>query len=176
MQAKMEEQEGSARGGSGSNKRERLIEVMAPYILCVISNFLLAGLIIVTKVSLDKGFSPYVLVPYSQAFGALTTGVLALLFERFLSIFPLFYSSFLIILGTNLLLHQFLVLINMLLFAFFNLVGFKKFLQLTTFKLRELKLQLIKLRGYNLNFCQNIFNSLRAVFKKCMNPNLGYVL
>lgn len=82
MQAKMEEQEGSARGESGSNKRERLIEVMAPYILCVISNFLLAGLIIVTKVSLEKGFSPYVLVPYSQAFGALTTGVLALLFER----------------------------------------------------------------------------------------------
>ncbi|KAK7860350.1 wat1-related protein, partial [Quercus suber] len=31
----------------------------------------------IVKVSLEKGFSRYVLVPYGQAFGALTTGVLA---------------------------------------------------------------------------------------------------
>ena len=79
----MEEQEESARVGSESRKRERLIDVLAPYILCIIANFFVAGLIIVVKVSLEKGFSRYVLVPYGQAFGALTTGVLALLYERF---------------------------------------------------------------------------------------------
>nr|POF19157.1 wat1-related protein [Quercus suber] len=78
----MEEQEESARVGSESRKRERLIDVLTPYILCIIANFFFAGLIIVVKVSLDRGFSPYVLVPYGQAFGALTTGVLALLYER----------------------------------------------------------------------------------------------
>ncbi|KAK7850966.1 wat1-related protein [Quercus suber] len=82
MELKMEEQEESARVGSESRKRERLIDVLTPYILCIIANFFFAGLIIVVKVSLDRGFSPYVLVPYGQAFGALTTGVLALLYER----------------------------------------------------------------------------------------------
>ncbi|XP_030962991.1 WAT1-related protein At5g07050-like [Quercus lobata] len=78
----MEEQEESPRVGSESRKRERLIDVLVPYILCIIANFFFAGLIIVVKVSLEKGFSRYVLVPYGQAFGALTTGVLALLYER----------------------------------------------------------------------------------------------
>uniref|UniRef100_A0A7N2LI95 WAT1-related protein n=1 Tax=Quercus lobata TaxID=97700 RepID=A0A7N2LI95_QUELO len=82
MELKMEEQEESARVGSESRKRERLIDVLTPYILCIIANFFFAGLIIVVKVSLDRGFSPYVLVPYGQAFGALTTGFLALLYER----------------------------------------------------------------------------------------------
>ena len=89
MELKMEAQEESARVGSESRKRERLIDVLSPYILCIIANFFFAGLIIVVKVSLDRGFSPYVLVPYGQAFGALTTGVLALLYERFPSNFPL---------------------------------------------------------------------------------------
>ena len=83
----MEEQEESARVGSESRKRERLIDVLTPYILCIIANFFVAGLIIVVKVTLEKGFSRYVLVPYGQAFGALTTGVLALLYERFPSNF-----------------------------------------------------------------------------------------
>ncbi|XP_075646514.1 WAT1-related protein At5g07050-like [Castanea sativa] len=82
MELKMEEQEESARVGSESRKRERLIDVLTPYILCIIANFFFAGLIIVVKVSLEKGISRYVLVPYGQAFGALTTGVLALLYER----------------------------------------------------------------------------------------------
>ncbi|XP_030962990.1 WAT1-related protein At5g07050-like [Quercus lobata] len=82
MELKMKEQEESARVGSECRKRERLIDVLTPYILCIITNFFVAGLIIVVKVSLEKGFSRYVLVPYGQAFGALTTGVLALLYER----------------------------------------------------------------------------------------------
>ena len=89
MELKMEAQEESARVGSESKKRERLIDVLTPYILCIIANFFFAGLIIVVKVSLDRGFNKYVLVPYGQAFGALTTGVLALLYERFPSNFPL---------------------------------------------------------------------------------------
>ena len=92
MELKMEEQEESARVGSESKKRERLIDVLTPYILCIIANFFFAGLIIVVKVSLDRGFSPYVLVPYGQAFGALTTGVLALLYERFPSNFSFLLS------------------------------------------------------------------------------------
>ena len=92
MELKMEEQEETARIGSESRKRERLIDVLTPYILCIISNFFFAGLIIVVKVSLDRGFSPYVLVPYGQALGALTTGVLALLYERFPSNFSFLLS------------------------------------------------------------------------------------
>ncbi|KAK7850964.1 hypothetical protein CFP56_043331 [Quercus suber] len=93
MELKMEEQEESARVGSESRKKERLIDVLTPYILCIITNFFLAGLIIVVKVSLEKGFSRYVLVPYGQAFGALTTGVLALLYERFPSNFSLLLAT-----------------------------------------------------------------------------------
>ena len=78
-----------ARVGSESSKRERLIDLLKSYILCVIANLLFSGLIIVIKVSIEKGCSRYVLLSYGQAFGALTTGVLALLYERFPSIFSL---------------------------------------------------------------------------------------
>ena len=134
MELKMEEQEESARVGSESRKRERLIDVLTPYILCIIVNFFLAGLIIVVKVSLEKGFSRYVLVPYGQAFGALTTGVLALLYERFPSNFSLFWRSFLIIIGTNLLLLLRFVFFLLKYFraCLYNLVSFLQILQLTT--------------------------------------------
>ena len=59
------------------------------YVLCVIANFLFSGLIIVIKVSIEKGCSRYVLLSYGEGFGALTTGDLALLYERFPSIFSL---------------------------------------------------------------------------------------
>ncbi|KAK7860425.1 hypothetical protein CFP56_039709 [Quercus suber] len=78
-----------ARVGSESSKRERLIDLLTPYILCVIANLLFSGLIVVIKVSIEKGCSRYVLLSYGQAFGALTTGVLALLYERFPSILSL---------------------------------------------------------------------------------------
>ncbi|GAY32549.1 hypothetical protein CUMW_002970 [Citrus unshiu] len=41
-----------------------------------------AGLNIISKVSLDKGMSRYVLVVYAHAFATLATAVLAILFER----------------------------------------------------------------------------------------------
>ena len=131
MELKMEEQEESARVGSESRKRERLIDVLTPYILCIIANFFFAGLIIVVKVSLDRGFSPYVLVPYGQAFGALTTGVLALLYERFPSNFSLllavisYYYWHLLRRFVFFLLKYFRVCI-------YNLVSFLQILQLTT--------------------------------------------
>ena len=96
------------RVGSESSKRERLIDLLKSYILCVIANLLFSGLIIVIKVSIEKGCSRYVLLSYGQAFGALTTGVLALLYERFPSIFSLLLLALSYYLGTNLLLLHFL--------------------------------------------------------------------
>ena len=52
------------------------------YMLCVFSNICLAGFNIVSKVSLNKGMSHYVLVVYGYAFGTLATAILVLLFER----------------------------------------------------------------------------------------------
>ena len=52
------------------------------YILCVFSNICFAGFNIVSKVSLNKGMSRYVLVVYGYAFGTLATAILVLLFER----------------------------------------------------------------------------------------------
>ena len=81
-----------ARVGSESSKRERLIDLLTPYILCVIANLLLwidhshQGLY-------RERCSRYVLLSYGQAFGALTTGVLALLYERFPSTFSLFLMA-----------------------------------------------------------------------------------
>ena len=44
-----------ARVGSESSKRERLIDLLTLYIVCVIANLLFSGLIIVIKVSIEKG-------------------------------------------------------------------------------------------------------------------------
>ncbi|KAL6347132.1 hypothetical protein AAG906_012713 [Vitis piasezkii] len=57
-------------------------EEWKPYMLCVFSNICFAGFNIVSKVSLDKGMSRYVLVVYGYAFGTLATALLVLLFER----------------------------------------------------------------------------------------------
>ena len=130
MELKMEEREESARVGSESRKRERLIDVLGPYILCIIANFFFAGLIIVVKVSLEKGFSRYVLVPYGQAFGALTTGVLALLYERFPSNFslPLAVISYYYWRQSSFCFF----LIKYFRACLYNLVSFLQILQLTT--------------------------------------------
>ncbi|WCJ39105.1 nodulin MtN21 /EamA-like transporter family protein [Euphorbia peplus] len=55
---------------------------LKPYLLCVFCSFCFAGFNIISKVSLDKGMSLYVLVAYAYVFGTLTTAILALLFER----------------------------------------------------------------------------------------------
>lgn len=67
---------------SRERKREMGYEEWKPYILCVFSNICFAGFNIVSKVSLDKGMSRYVLVVYGHAFGTLATALLVLLFER----------------------------------------------------------------------------------------------
>ena len=97
-----------ARVGSESSKRERLIDLLTLYILCVIANLLFSGLIIVIKVSIEKGCSRYVLLSYGEGFGALTMGDLALLYERFPSIFSLLLIALSYYLGTNLLFLHFL--------------------------------------------------------------------
>ncbi|KAM1016323.1 hypothetical protein ACFX13_046769 [Malus domestica] len=45
-------------------------------------NICFAGFNVVSKVSLDKGMSCYVLVVYAHVFGTLATALLALIFER----------------------------------------------------------------------------------------------
>ncbi|WCJ39104.1 nodulin MtN21 /EamA-like transporter family protein [Euphorbia peplus] len=55
---------------------------LKPYLLCVFCSFGFAGFNIISKVSLNKGISVYVLVAYAYVFGTLTTAILALLFER----------------------------------------------------------------------------------------------
>lgn len=77
----MEQQEGTGRRGERS-RRDRFTEVLGPYILCLAANFCFAGFNIVSKVSLDKGISRYVLVAYGHALGTVATAVLALLYER----------------------------------------------------------------------------------------------
>ncbi|KAL5581568.1 hypothetical protein UlMin_014010 [Ulmus minor] len=75
----MEEQEARLRGRS---KREIVIEEFTPYIICVLSNVSFAGFNIISKISLDKGMSCYVLVAYGHAFATLVTAIPAFLFER----------------------------------------------------------------------------------------------
>lgn len=76
----MDEQKERMRGKS---KRELLIEESMPYLLCLLCSIFGAGFFLVSKVSLDKGMSRYVLVAYGYAFGTLATALLAFLFERF---------------------------------------------------------------------------------------------
>ncbi|XP_058007353.1 WAT1-related protein At2g40900-like [Hevea brasiliensis] len=59
-----------------------ILENSKPYFLCIFSNFCYSAFNIISKVTLDKGMSRYVLVAYGHAFGTLTTALLALLFER----------------------------------------------------------------------------------------------
>ena len=91
---KMEEQEEGVRGRIGNTKQEKACAELKPYIYCILANICLAGFNIVSKVSLDKGMSRYVLVAYGHAFGTLATALLAFLFERLPFIF---YCSVMII-------------------------------------------------------------------------------
>ncbi|KAM1666819.1 hypothetical protein ACFX1X_046399 [Malus domestica] len=77
----MEEQLGDT-AIEGNSRRERVIEKLKPYILCIFSNICFAGFSVVSKVSLDKGMSCYVLVVYAHVFGTLATALFALIFER----------------------------------------------------------------------------------------------
>ncbi|XP_059452355.1 WAT1-related protein At5g07050-like [Corylus avellana] len=79
---KMEEREASVGGERGRLKREKLYEEVKPYVYCIFSNFCFAGYNLISKISLDKGMSRYVLVAYGHAFGTLATALLAFLFER----------------------------------------------------------------------------------------------
>lgn len=59
-----------------------MLKAIKPYMLSIFCSCCYAGYNIVSKVSLDKGMSRYVLVVYAHAFGTLATAVLAILFER----------------------------------------------------------------------------------------------
>lgn len=65
------------------SKIPMLIEESIPYLLCLLCSVFGAGYFVVSKVSLDKGMSRYVLVAYGYAFGTISTALLAFLFERF---------------------------------------------------------------------------------------------
>ena len=80
------------------SKREILIEVSTPYLLCIFANICFAGSNIVTKVTLDQGMSPYVLLFYSNALGTLASAPLALIFERFS--FSILFLLFIVLLKT----------------------------------------------------------------------------
>ncbi|XP_010254268.1 PREDICTED: WAT1-related protein At5g07050-like [Nelumbo nucifera] len=66
----------------GKQESIKVMERSQPYFLSIFSSACFAGFNIVSKVSLNKGMSRYVLVVYAHAIGMLTTAVLALLFER----------------------------------------------------------------------------------------------
>ncbi|XP_075643348.1 WAT1-related protein At5g07050-like [Castanea sativa] len=78
----MGEHREGVREGIGNIKQEKLCEKLKPYIYCIFANVCLAGFNIISKIYLNKGTSLYVLVTYGQAIGALTTALLAFLFER----------------------------------------------------------------------------------------------
>ncbi|KAG7986849.1 hypothetical protein I3843_03G102900 [Carya illinoinensis] len=89
MKVKMQDQEqdheeSSVRDGIRirSNTKGKACEEFRQYMYCIFSNFCFAGYNIVSKISLDKGMSRYVLVAYGHAFGTLATALLAYLFER----------------------------------------------------------------------------------------------
>ncbi|KAF8412639.1 hypothetical protein HHK36_000607 [Tetracentron sinense] len=77
----MEEQQESV---NGRRSLGTVLEDLQPYILNIFANLCLGGFNIVSKVSLEKGMSRYVLVVYGHAIGTLVTAVLAFLFERVL--------------------------------------------------------------------------------------------
>ncbi|KAK9285772.1 hypothetical protein L1049_024973 [Liquidambar formosana] len=80
----MEEAQESVGGRSSSKKMREMVlgDYLKPHILSVLCYLLHAGANIVSKVSLDKGMSHYVLVVYGHALGTFATALLALLFER----------------------------------------------------------------------------------------------
>ncbi|XP_062104801.1 WAT1-related protein At5g07050-like isoform X1 [Humulus lupulus] len=59
-----------------------ILEESIPYLICLLCSFSGAGYFLVSKVSLNKGMSRYVLVTYGFAIGTLSTALLAYLFER----------------------------------------------------------------------------------------------
>ncbi|KAF5480429.1 hypothetical protein F2P56_001179 [Juglans regia] len=80
-----QDQESSVRDGiriRSSTTKGEACEEFRQYMYCIFANFCLAGYNIVSKISLDKGMSRYVLVAYGHAFGTLATALFAFLFER----------------------------------------------------------------------------------------------
>ncbi|WCJ39091.1 nodulin MtN21 /EamA-like transporter family protein [Euphorbia peplus] len=79
----MEEIEKDLVGKQTENKlKETHLVRSKPYVLCIFSCLSYATFNIISKVCLDKGMNPYVLVAYGYAFGTLSTAFLAFLFER----------------------------------------------------------------------------------------------
>ncbi|XP_058004078.1 WAT1-related protein At5g07050 [Hevea brasiliensis] len=90
----MEETKECVGGGRSRNWKEKmLLEKMKPYLLSIFVAFCQAGFNIISKVYLDKGMNVYVLVAYGFAIGAVTTAVLASLFERILFYIGLEHTS-----------------------------------------------------------------------------------
>ncbi|KAM6548664.1 hypothetical protein CsatB_020340 [Cannabis sativa] len=79
MEEQMKENETAIREKS---RIGAIIVESIPYIICVLCSFSGAGYFLVSKVSLNKGMSRYVLVTYGFAIGTLSTALLAYLFER----------------------------------------------------------------------------------------------
>ncbi|KAL5581567.1 hypothetical protein UlMin_014009 [Ulmus minor] len=67
---------------TGRRGRKIVFGKVLPYFLCIFCNICGGGLYLVSKVSMDKGMSRYVLVAYGYAFATPPTALLAYLFER----------------------------------------------------------------------------------------------
>lgn len=64
-------------------KCSKLLESSKPYIAMISLQFGYAGMNIITKVSLNRGMSHYVLVVYRHAFATAVIAPFAIIFERF---------------------------------------------------------------------------------------------
>lgn len=63
-------------------KMESVYERAKPYLLSVFVNMFNAGYNIFSKMAMEKGMSPFVLVLYAQVVGTIATALLTLIFER----------------------------------------------------------------------------------------------
>ncbi|RWR73475.1 putative Auxin-induced protein 5NG4 [Cinnamomum micranthum f. kanehirae] len=61
---------------------ESVYERAQPYLLSVLVSISNAGYNIISKVALEKGMSPFILLVYAQVFATVATGLFTLLFER----------------------------------------------------------------------------------------------
>lgn len=80
------------------------IQSSKPYIAMISLQFGYAGMNIITKVSLNRGMSHYVLVVYRHAFATAAIAPFALVLERYIAtycmLFFIYYFFFRAILGT----------------------------------------------------------------------------
>lgn len=69
------------------------IQRSKPYIAMISLQFGYAGMNIITKVSLNRGMSHYVLVVYRHAFATAAIAPFALVLERYIYILMFYFSS-----------------------------------------------------------------------------------